>query len=205
VFPRELTGKHLTTEELVKHAHEVGGGSWTFEQAPTFRKWARKSASGHTIQDCKQGPFPLLCRTDGTPAVLADRHRVAIVQIKPDTQGAGRARKGAEWLFRLVEPLIDPDLVASQLRINQLGGWVLFNPESKQLEIGALYRDPQTNEWRFDRTLEDAEVLRIDLDSVRANIVRRSGGAWQPPSLDANKIQAELVKQLGGAGLAMDS
>ncbi|MCT0207723.1 hypothetical protein KQ305_08420 [Synechococcus sp. CS-1332] len=128
---------------------------------------------------------------------LADRHRVAIMQIKPDTQRVGRPPKGSEWRFRLVEPLIDPDLVASQLRINQLGGWVLFNPETKQLEIGALYRDPQTNSWRFDRTLEDAEVFGIDLDLVRDSIVLRSGGAWRPPTLDPNKIQEELIKQLG--------
>ena len=153
VFPRELIGKHLTTKELVNHAQEVGGGSWKFEPARTILNWARNSAEGTTIQDGKQGPFPLLCRSDGAPVILADRHRVAIVQIKPDRQGAGRARKGDEWRFSLVEPLIDPELVASQLRINQLGGWVLFNPQTKQLEIGALYRDPQTNQWRFDRTL----------------------------------------------------
>ena len=205
VFPRELTGKPLTTNELVNHAQAVGGGSWEFVGARTILNWARESAEGTTIQDRKQGPFPLLCRSDGAPVTLADRHRVAIMQIKPDTQRAGRARKGDEWRFRLVEPMIDPDLVASQLRINQLGGWVLFNPETKQLEIGALYRDPQTNQWRFDRTLEDAEVFGIDLDAVRSNIVLRSGGAWRPPSLDVLKIQEELAKELGEQGPAMDS
>lgn len=96
-------------------------------------------------------------------------------------------------------PGIDPDLIASQLRINQLGGSVQIHPETGEVQIGALYRDAQTGQWVLDLQLADAEAFGMDgdsMDSIRAFIARRSGGSWRPPTTDPDRIRAEMIERL---------
>lgn len=121
---------------------------------------------------------------------------MAIVRIRPGPPGPGAPIGGKGWLFRLV-PGIDSDLIASQLRINQLGGSVQIHPETGEVQIGALYRDALTGQWQFDLVLGDLEAFGLDtasLDAHRAYIVRRSGGSWRPPALDPGTIRAEIAK-----------
>jgi hypothetical protein len=94
---------------------------------------------------------------------------------------------------------MDPDMIASQLRINQLGGSVLIHPKTGELSIGALFRAHQGGHWVFDQQLADADAFGADaswLDWIREDIVRRSGGSWRPPTTDPDKIREELITRL---------
>lgn len=198
----ELEGEPLTADQLAGEGQRLGGSVGCFVGGPKVRQWARPWR-GHKIPSSRHGPFPLLCWDDG-PIVLANLQRVAIVQIPPRSGGPGAPLGGAGWRFRLAVPAVDPDLVASELQINLLGGKVIRDPDTGELLIGAHYRDAQTGHWHLDRCLHDAEAFGFDLqgefaDSIRDRIIRRSGGAWSPPTTDPETIARELSQQERGA------
>lgn len=198
VFREDLEGEALTAKQLAERGQRQGGGVNKWEGPAAVRNWARQSCNGQVIEDPRHGPFPLLCSPDGSPKELvAGGHRIAVIRIKSGRSGCGRAQSGAGWLFSLVTPLVDPDLVASQQRINRLGGHVELNPATGKPEIGALYRDAATGGLCFDQTFSDAEVLNIDPDSFRARIIERSGGTWRPPTTDPDAIRAEIARRMG--------
>lgn len=122
------------------------------------------------------------------PFLLLSLGAVRVFGVRVLGQWAPLDGKG--WQFRLELPPMDPDVIASQLRINQLGGSVQIHPKTGELMIGALYRDPQTGQWHFDQSLADAECFGADadsLDSIREYIAcrRRSGRRCRPAAVNA--------------------
>lgn len=200
VFRQDLIGEPLEAVQLANFAQQEGGGVRSWAGAAAVRKWARDSCEGHTIEDPRHGPFPLLFRPDGTPVELPRGQRVAVVRIRAGHKGPGRAPRGGEWLFCKVRPLIDPAHVASLQRINRLGGHVECDPATGKPEIGALFRDAQTGQMCFASTEQlasDCEAFNIDFDSILADIVAPSAGMWRPPTTDPDTIRAEIARRLG--------